>query len=76
MTFNVHLSEHAPKSAKEWGPSWAYSTFPFESLCSKLKNDVTSPHGRAEQIVNRFFMRKFVESAVYMDGIAEKQELN
>ncbi|XP_043484007.1 uncharacterized protein LOC122512314 [Leptopilina heterotoma] len=72
MTYNVHTAEHGPNSVKSWGPSWAYSTFPFESFGAKIKDDVKSPHDRADQIVDRFFLRKFVESSINADDIAEK----
>lgn len=49
-----------------------FSTFAFESFSAKLKNNIISPKDRAEQFVNRFFLRKFVASALYIDGISEK----
>ena len=52
-----------------------YSAFPFEALNRKILNFITSPYRRADQIVTRFFLSKFVTSAVNDVEIApETQE--
>ncbi|XP_051167850.1 uncharacterized protein LOC127285746 [Leptopilina boulardi] len=60
MRFNVHLNKHSIKSIENWGPAWVYSTLPFESMNQPITKSITSPNHRAEQIVTRFFMRKFI----------------
>ena len=34
---NIHHIRHLPFHVKNWGPPWAFSCFPFESLNGKLK---------------------------------------
>ena len=36
-TMNVHLLKHIPECVQNWGPLWAYSCFPFESMNGHLK---------------------------------------
>ena len=36
-TMNVHLPRHLPECVRNWGPLWAYSCFPFESMNGHLK---------------------------------------
>ena len=36
-TMNVHLLRHLPVCVRNWGPLWAYSCFPFESMNGHLK---------------------------------------
>ncbi|XP_051168710.1 uncharacterized protein LOC127286354 isoform X1 [Leptopilina boulardi] len=58
MRFNIHLNYHS--DAEDWGPAWVYSTLPFESMNRPIAESVKSPNHRAEQIVTRFFMKKFI----------------
>ena len=36
-TMNIHLLIHLTKCVENWGPLWAYSCFPFESMNYQLK---------------------------------------
>lgn len=49
---------------------WAYNASIYESWNKKILDKVTSPHGRAEQIVTRFLMIKLIESTVYSNAIS------
>lgn len=60
MRFNVHLNKHAATSTENWGPAWVFSTLPFESMNRPFAESANSPNHRAEQIVTRFFMKKFI----------------
>lgn len=60
MLFNIHLLYHLVQSVYNWGPLWVNSALPFESFNKKILQFVTSPHARAEQIVTRFFLKKFI----------------
>ncbi|XP_051167613.1 uncharacterized protein LOC127285565 isoform X2 [Leptopilina boulardi] len=71
MVYNVHLLRHLVRSVRKWGPIWVYSALPFESLNKKITDYVTSPYGRADQIVTRFFMKKFVNVATRLVQVSE-----
>lgn len=76
MSFNVHLLTHLNVTIKNLGSMWVHNASIFESWNKKIMDKVTSPHGRTNQIVTRFLMTKFVESAIYSDSISiETNEL-
>ncbi|KAJ8672047.1 hypothetical protein QAD02_003306 [Eretmocerus hayati] len=52
MTFNVHSLLHLVHSARETGPLWATSAFPFESEMGHLKEFVTGTTDVSEQVIN------------------------
>lgn len=79
MTSNVHLyCKHMRLSVEKWGPAWGFSTLPFESMNRKIADYVTSPNHRAEQIVTRFFMTKFIERFAEEENISDftRKEIN
>lgn len=65
MTFNIHLLNHLTDTVENWGPLWANSAFPFESMNKQIIDSVTSSTGRPLQIVTRFLMNRFMESHMY-----------
>ncbi|XP_051167820.1 uncharacterized protein LOC127289003 isoform X2 [Leptopilina boulardi] len=71
MVYNVHLLLHLVRSVRMLGPLWAYSALPFESLNKKITDYITSPNGRADQIVTRFFMKKFINIAAGQAPISQ-----
>ncbi|CAG5093233.1 Protein of unknown function, partial [Cotesia congregata] len=70
MSFNLHLLPHVVITIKNLGPMWAHNASIYESWNKKILDKVTSPHGRADQIVTRFLMTKFIESTVYSNSIS------
>lgn len=72
MVYNVHLLLHCIRSVRKWGPLWVYSALSFESLNKKISDYVTSPYGRADQIVTRFFMKKFISVAARQAPVSEE----
>lgn len=68
MLPNVHFSDHLPKSTEDWGPVWVFSTLHFEALNRKIVD--SSPNHRAEQIVTRFFMRKFIRRCAEHENLS------
>lgn len=72
MVFNVHLLIHLVTTVRNWGPMWVFSALPFESLNKRIVDSITSPYHRADQVVMRLFMKKFVIVASKRIRIAEK----
>ncbi|XP_044578533.1 uncharacterized protein LOC123261105 [Cotesia glomerata] len=70
MSYNIHLLTHLARKIKNLGPMWVHNASIYESWNKKVMDKVTSPHGRADQIVTRFLMTKFIESPVYSDVIS------
>lgn len=68
MTFNIHFFSHLAKSIKLWGPSWAYSAFPFKSINGKLLTLVKGIKGVANLIVTKFLLFRSIPylSSKYM----------
>ncbi|KAK3924438.1 Halomucin [Frankliniella fusca] len=64
---NVHTLQHAHTSVRNWGPIWAYSTFNFESLNHRIMQNITSPKGAINQIVNRHLISFSIELAMNDD---------
>lgn len=60
MSSNIHLISHLVQCIRNWGPAWGYSAFTFEVWNKKLLDQLTSSHCRAEQIITRFLMKKFI----------------
>ncbi|XP_055586117.1 uncharacterized protein LOC129738837 [Uranotaenia lowii] len=56
MTYNVHLLTHLVQSARDYGPLWAFSLFPFENINGVLKKFVKGPNEPLIQITNRCIM--------------------
>lgn len=54
MKFNVHLLTHLAKYVKIWGPMWAFSAFPYESMNGTLKTLVKGTISVAPQIICKF----------------------
>lgn len=57
-----------------WGPLWVYSTFSSESFNRNIVTAVTSPYHRADQIITRFLMRKFIIETIRVVAITERTE--
>lgn len=47
---NVHLLRHLVLHVKHWGPLWAYSCFPFESLNGDIKKFFHGTRNMSEQV--------------------------
>lgn len=60
ISSNVHLLNHIVQCIRNWGPTWGYSAFTFEAWNKRLLDKLTSSHCRAEQIITRFLMEKFI----------------
>lgn len=60
MVYNVHLLTHLVDCVRNWGPLWVFSSLPFESMNRRITDCIKSPYRRADQVIGRFFMRKFV----------------
>lgn len=54
MTYNAHLLLHLVDSVREWGPLWAYSLYPFESMNGQLGKFVCGNRHAQVQILDRF----------------------
>jgi len=54
VSFNVHLLMHLATSVRNWGPLWATSTFPFESINGTLLKFFNGTTHVLDQIVKRF----------------------
>lgn len=72
MVYNVHLLRHLVRSVRNWGPLWVYSALPFESLNKKITDYITSPYGRPDQIVTRFFIKKFITVTARLVPLSEE----
>lgn len=62
--YNVHLLRHICDSVRDWGPLWVASAFLFESINKKIIGFLTSPTERASQVVDRFTLPQFLETAL------------
>ncbi|KAK3932655.1 Putative pre-16S rRNA nuclease [Frankliniella fusca] len=60
MRFNVHMMSHLVSVSRKWGPLFAHSTGPFESMNCIMGNKVTSPKAAADQIVQRYFLKALI----------------
>ncbi|KAK3924360.1 ATP phosphoribosyltransferase [Frankliniella fusca] len=68
MYYNVHLMLHFHDCVMRLGPSFAYSTFGFESWNRKcITLQVHSPQGVVDQIAHRNIIRTLVNVALYLD---------
>lgn len=56
MTYNAHLLLHLVDTVKHWGPLWAHSMFPFESMNGKLVKMVKGTRYPERQIIDKFFL--------------------
>lgn len=50
MTFNVHILLHLAQNATRWGPTWAVSTWCFESAIGVLKRLLHAQRGVYNQV--------------------------
>ncbi|XP_057335690.1 uncharacterized protein LOC130674389 [Microplitis mediator] len=74
MSYNIHLLTHLSTTVKNLGPMWVHSASVFESWNKKIMDNITSPHGRADQIITRFLMNKFIQSAVHSNLVSTETE--
>jgi len=77
MRFNVHLLLHFAEGVRCGGPTWASTTFHFESWNFKLMKFVKSSAAAEHQIVTKYFMKSFVELAAFDETVSQqvKQQL-
>ncbi|KAK3933055.1 Halomucin [Frankliniella fusca] len=78
MRFNIHIMTHLGEAVRNWGPLHLHSTFPFESWNGRLRKNISSPHGAAEQIVDRYLLESLVRKLPFDLELDEevRQELN
>ncbi|KAE8741238.1 hypothetical protein FOCC_FOCC013225, partial [Frankliniella occidentalis] len=50
MTYNVHIFSHLAENVARWGPTWAVSTYCFESAIGNLKNILHAQRGVPHQV--------------------------
>lgn len=72
MRFNVHILTHVVEMIRRWGPPYVQTTCNFESWNRHIVDKVTSPKGSTDQVVNRFFMSSFVNSALDHPEISDR----
>lgn len=63
---------HLTDTVRFWGPMWAHNAFSFESWNKKIVDKITSAFARADQIVTRYLMAKFIESTIHNTTVAEE----
>lgn len=54
MAYNAHLLLHLVDTAKNWGPLWGYSLYPFEAMNGSLRKFVQGTRYANIQIVQKF----------------------
>lgn len=72
MVFYVHLLIHCVQSVRNWGPLWVYSIPSFELITKQIFNRPVSLHNRAEMIVTRYFMNRFISIAPKIVPVADE----
>ncbi|KAE8737014.1 hypothetical protein FOCC_FOCC017527 [Frankliniella occidentalis] len=72
MRFNIHIMVHLAQAVRNWGPLHLHSTFPFESWNRRLRNNISSPHGAADQIVDRYLLESLVRKLPYDQELDEE----
>ena len=72
MRYNIHILLHATDCVREWGPMPGQSTSFYEEWNHTLMQTVTSPNARADQIVTRYLMKRFLDNVEDDDGISER----
>lgn len=72
MRANIHFLSHAVKSVMCLGPTWTISCFNFESWNRKVGNNVTSPKGVFDQIIDRHFMKCLLHESVHRNNISRE----
>ncbi|XP_074114038.1 uncharacterized protein LOC141537102 isoform X1 [Cotesia typhae] len=70
MSSNIHLLNHIVQCTRNWGPTWGYSAFTFEAWNKRLLDKLTSSHCRAEQIMTRFLMEKFIITSTFDKSVS------
>ena len=61
VTYNVHQLSHFVANVRCWGPLWAYSAFPFESMNHTMLKMKHGTQHTAMQIANAWICQKHVE---------------
>lgn len=72
MSYNIHLLTHLTNTVRLWGPFWAHDAFSFEAWNKKIVDKITSAYARADQVVTRYLMSKFLELTIYNPAVAEE----
>ncbi|KAK3933039.1 Insulin-like growth factor-binding protein complex acid labile subunit [Frankliniella fusca] len=72
MRYNLHVLIHSVISVRNWGPMWAHSTFPFESMNSKVLNSIFSPKDPINQVLLRLQMVSLVNTIPLAGNISEE----
>jgi len=71
MRANIHFLIHAVASVISLGPTWTISCFNFESWNRQIGDEVTSPKGVFDQIIDRHFLKSLLHESIYRNDISE-----
>ena len=72
LKFNMHVTtSHKVHCVRKLGSPFAYTTYNFESLNSKMAKNVTSPKGAVIQVLTRSLLNLTVNIAQYDERLSE-----
>ena len=76
VSFNVHSLLHVVDEVRKFGPLDSFSAFPFENFIGKVKKMVKSGNKPLEQISNRIYEKKSINSSSKETDLVQLERLH